>query len=180
MGFDKDGHRIEQEEQEGQWMWLPREPDPQAPVRNRYHPSFGGVAELFGDATVEAQPQETEHTHAAAKPSFGGVVDMFGATEEEAEEEDMYQPQTRAEQRGRKRDPSFGGVADMFADEQSSDEEISDMEQRTTNVGEFMEDEDPNFSGQKNHYSKKRDPSFSGIADLFDEADVDDGDISPL
>ena len=87
--------------------------------------------------------------------------------------------------KSRKRDPSFGGVADMFVDDAASDEEpssISDVggNQKTSNVGEFFND---THSGPaRTRVSKKLDPSFSGVADLFDDEgpDEDDDDLSPL
>merc|ERR1719483_626158 len=181
MGFDKDGHALKEEE--GQWFWMPNKPNPKAQVARRVDPSFGGVAELFGDPNAAARPSAVKSEHKAAA-SFGGVVDMFGETEEDAnEEEDAYN--NRVQTKSRKRDPSFGGVADMFTDDAGSDEEpssISDVggNQKISNVGDFFND---THSGPaRTRVSKKRDPSFSGVADLFDDEgpDEDDDDLSPL
>lgn len=73
----------------------------------------------------------------------------------------------------------------MFTDDAGSDEEpssISDVggNQKISNVGDFFND---THSGPaRTRVSKKRDPSFSGVADLFDDEgpDEDDDDLSPL
>jgi len=179
MGFDKDGHATKGEEV-GQWFWMPTKPNPAAPVQRRVDPSFGGVAELFGDMNAMAHPSgEKSETHSKASTSFGGVMDMFGATQDEAEEEDNAVG-GRIQTKSRKRDPSFGGVADMFGDDEGSDEEPEmDGASRTQNVGDFFND---TFVGKPpSRVSKKRDPSFSGVADLFeDDFDEDEDDLSPL
>eukprot|EP00494_Astrolonche_serrata_P029655 UN29922 len=159
MGFDKEGHAIKNEDDEkGQWIWMPKDLDPvKAPVR-RMDPSFGGVAELFGDPNA-AIVADTGHSNAhTTQPSFGGVKDMFDS-------EDDDESNKRPEIKEKKRDPSFGGVADMFADDEHESEE--EQEQDSSDRNDDIADVEENSYRGSATGKKKRDPSFSGVADLF-------------
>jgi len=179
MGFDKDGHALPQKDSkaDGQWMWFPKKMNPDAPVTRNIKPSFGGVIDLFQDANASTKSHP-------AQASFGGVMDLFG---QHQQDQDEVAPVEEAPPQ-RKRDPSFGGIADMFADDEHSSPSEEDLsneqsQQKTSNVGEMLEDETFDQPLPDTAYQKKRDPSFSGINDLFgDDADdeVEEDRISPL
>jgi len=150
----------------------------------RRQASFGGVASLFGEEDLEVpntvnivdntkqQESVSANTGGRRQPSFGGVAALFGASIEEDEDEqgqvqEVKQAGTSAGV-GR-RQASFGGVAALFGDEEEEEEDtkipstlISEPTKNTTQSSE---------SGQAGGRTKKRDPSFSGVAELFGDAD---------
>lgn len=105
--------------------------------------SFGGVASLFGDDDADTGAAPVAATGRRA-PSFGGVAGLFGGHDEDA-------PPAAKIGGGRGgRQASFGGVAALFGDE---DEEV------------------PDRINTKPKKSGARQASFGGVAALFGEDD---------
>merc|ERR1712187_812843 len=104
--------------------------------------------------------------------SFGGVAALFG-------DEDGGPPVSSGppSKSSKKRDPSFSGVANLFGDEEDEDEQNEEVQPNSSS--------DYGSSGQsdsvgalrelpKVNRTKKRDPSFGGVADLFKDDGGDD------
>jgi len=134
----------------------------------RRAPSFGGVANLFGgNDDGPTKPQKTGGRQA----SFGGVAALFGDDDDEAPDRIITKPKKA----GGARQASFGGVAALFGENQSQ----ADMKVTTATtsapakaqndtIGDLPKPAPPKAR------SKKRDPSFGGVAGLFADNDDDD------
>lgn len=141
-----------------------------APANSRRAPSFGGVANLFGGDDNQGAPKPTGKTGRQA--SFGGVAALFGDEDDEVPDRINTKPK-----KGGARQASFGGVAALFGENeevgavgqvQSSDEPAKPQ---SDSIGPLKTPPAP-AKGR----SKKRDPSFGGVAGLFADNDEEDED----
>jgi len=147
----------------------------------RRAPSFGGVANLFGgndDGPVPNKPAKT-----GRQASFGGVAALFGDDDDEAPDRIITKPKKA----GGARQASFGGVAALFGEQNSQ----QDMKVTTGSLGNNTKPTTTKTSAPAQApstdtigdlpkpaapkaRSKKRDPSFGGVAGLFADNDDDD------
>merc|ERR1711879_1008618 len=145
-------------------------------------PSFGGVAALFGDEDDEPAPvvasTKTHKTGANAsgrrQASFGGVAALFG--DEDGPPPAVSKPAPKSSG-SKKRDPSFSGVANLFGDEE--DDEQEEEQQPSSSYNTEHESVGALRELPKVNRTKKRDPSFGGVADLFNDDGGDDDDDAP-
>jgi len=136
---------------------------------SRRAPSFGGVANLFGGDDNTPKPAKTGGRQA----SFGGVAALFGDEEDEAPDRIITKPKKA----GGARQASFGGVAALFGEDDGAGaaptapdvEEPKPSKSANEGIGPLQTHE-PNTKGR----SKKRDPSFGGVAGLFADNDDDE------
>jgi len=150
-------------------------------TRSARQPSFGGVAALFGDDDEEAGPtvNTKPQRSGARQASFGGVAALFGDDEDEGHAAPIN---AAPPQKGsKKRDPSFSGVANLFGDDDDDEDEEEKSDQGPATpvdtLGQLQE------LPKTQTRSKKRDPSFGGVAGLFatddnDEEEEDDENMS--
>lgn len=145
-----------------------------APTNRKQQPSFGGVASLFGDRDDDEVGSAAPAAPKARgqQPSFGGVAAMFG--QEEEDEKPPTQIITKKPKQGGQRTASFGGVAALFGGDESDEEgppagNVANMfgatKQQDT-VGAL-----PSKPKPKSQRKGKRDPSVSGVVDLFGDMD---------
>lgn len=147
----------------------------------RRAPSFGGVANLFGgnDDGVPTKPQKTGGRQA----SFGGVAALFGDDDDEAPDRIITKPKKAGA-----RQASFGGVAALFGEQQAAEADMKVTKatlgnntkptasktsappkaQNADTIGDLVK------AAPVKQRSKKRDPSFGGVAGLFADNDDDD------
>jgi len=139
-------------------------------------PSFGGVAQLFGDSDAADEPSKPK----ARQSSFGGVASLFG------DDEDAGAVASTSSAAAGRRAPSFGGVANLFG---GHDEEPPKVGAAVTGgasggragrqasfggVAALFGDEDEEVPDRINTKPKKtgaRQASFGGVAALFGEDD---------
>jgi hypothetical protein len=131
---------------------------------------------LFGDDDEEVGPAvNTKPQRGGRQASFGGVAALFNDGDED---EGAAAPiNTAPPPKSKKRDPSFSGVANLFSTD-DDDEEEEEEEQPTMaakpesrdRIGSLQELPKPQTR------TKKRDPSFGGVAGLFADNDDDDED----
>jgi len=140
-------------------------------------PSFGGVAQLFGDDTAD-EPSKPK----ARQASFGGVASLFGDTDDDAGSAAPVGPSAGATGR---RAPSFGGVANLFGGDDEPPAQVKTGGGRGGRQASFggvaalFGDEDDEVPDRINTKPKKtgaRQASFGGVAALFGE---DDGAAPP-
>jgi len=159
-----------------------------APANSRRAPSFGGVANLFGGddnvAPANSKPQKTGGRQA----SFGGVAALFGDDDDEVPD----RINTKPKKTGGARQASFGGVAALFGENGENEEEavgkvqaseptaVKAAKSATANTSTTTSTSDSigpltKMAPTKGR-TKKRDPSFGGVAGLFADNDDDDED----
>lgn len=147
----------------------------------RRAPSFGGVANLFGgNDDGPTKPQKTGGRQA----SFGGVAALFGDDDDEAPDRIITKPKKA----GGARQASFGGVAALFGEQQVAEADMKVTKatlgnntkptasktsappkaQNADTIGDLVK------AAPVKQRSKKRDPSFGGVAGLFADNDDDD------
>lgn len=140
-------------------------------------PSFGGVAQLFGDDTADEVTKPK-----ARQASFGGVASLFG----DDDDGDTGSAAPVAASTGR-RAPSFGGVANLFGghDGETAPPPASKgkggRQASFGGVAALFGDEDEEVPDRINTKPKKsgaRQASFGGVAALFGEGD--DGAAAPV
>jgi len=146
-------------------------------------PSFGGVAQLFGDGDIEEEPSKPK----ARQASFGGVASLFGDTDDDAGSGPApVNPSVGATGR---RAPSFGGVANLFGGDDEPPAELKTGGKGGGRAGRqasfggvaalFGDDDEEDVPDRINTKPKKtgaRQASFGGVASLFGE---DDGAAPP-
>jgi len=146
----------------------------------RRAPSFGGVANLFGgNDDGPTKPQKTGGRQA----SFGGVAALFGDDDDEAPDRIITKPKKA----GGARQASFGGVAALFGE--NSQTEVDSMKVTQATLKNTKPTTNKTSAPVKAQSSdtigdlvkqpakprtKKRDPSFGGVAGLFADNDDDD------
>jgi len=137
---------------------------------SRRAPSFGGVANLFGGDDNAPKPVKTGGRQA----SFGGVAALFGDDEDEAPDRIITKPKKAGA-----RQASFGGVAALFGEDDGAGAAPTapDVEEPKPNLKSSssegigpLQTHEPNTKSR----SKKRDPSFGGVAGLFADNDDDE------
>lgn len=137
-------------------------------------PSFGGVAQLFGDSDAADEPSKPK----ARQSSFGGVASLFG------DDDDAGAVSNTSSAAAGRRAPSFGGVANLFG---GHDDEPPKVGAAVTGTGgragrqasfggvaALFGDEDEEVPDRINTKPKKsgaRQASFGGVAALFGEDD---------
>jgi len=143
-------------------------------------PSFGGVAALFGDDDEEPAPVVTSTKKHKSQPqnsgqrrqaSFGGVAALFGD-----EEGGPAAPSGPPAKSSKKRDPSFSGVANLFGDEEDDEQEEEVQPNSSSNFKSGIDNIGALRELPKVNRTKKRDPSFGGVADLFKDENLEDDD----
>jgi len=136
---------------------------------SRRAPSFGGVANLFGGDDNAPKPVKTGGRQA----SFGGVAALFGDDDEEAPDRIITKPKKAGA-----RQASFGGVAALFGEDDGAGAAPTapDVEEPKPNKSSASEGIGPLQTHEPNtkSRSKKRDPSFGGVAGLFADNDDDE------
>jgi len=140
--------------------------------------SFGGVAALFGDDDDEAPDRiitKPKKAGGARQASFGGVAALFG--EQQVAEADMKVTKAVNPPGKKKRDPSFGGISTLFGDTlgnntkpMASKTSAPPKAQNADTIGDLVK------AAPVKQRSKKRDPSFGGVAGLFADNDGTDDD----
>jgi len=138
-------------------------------------PSFGGVAQLFGDSDAADEPSKPK----ARQSSFGGVASLFGDDDDAGA---VSGPSSAAAGR---RAPSFGGVANLFGGHDDEPPKVGAAVTAGTGgragrqasfggVAALFGDEDEEVPDRINTKPKKtgaRQASFGGVAALFGEDD---------
>jgi len=140
---------------------------------SRRAPSFGGVANLFGGDDNAGPATTGKPTKAGRQASFGGVAALFGDDDDEAPDRIITKPKKA----GGARQASFGGVAALFGEDDGAGaaptapdvEEPKPSKSASEGIGPLQTHE-PSTKGR----SKKRDPSFGGVAGLFADNDDDE------
>jgi len=140
---------------------------------SRRAPSFGGVANLFGGDDNAAPAVGSKPSKAGRQASFGGVAALFGDDDDEAPDRIITKPKKA----GGARQASFGGVAALFGEDDGAGaaptapdvEEPKPSKSASEGIGPLQTHE-PNTKSR----SKKRDPSFGGVAGLFADNDDDE------
>jgi len=151
--------------------------------------SFGGVATLFGDDNADddlAGPASTStssssNANPAARkaqraPSFGGVAGLFSGDDNDNDEVGSVPSASVSAPAGRKaqqRQPSFGGVAALFGDDDDEAANVTADDDDLGGPAPVPQATSNQSQAQQPQQKKKRDPSFSGVADLFGD-DNDD------
>jgi len=138
------------------------------PGQNR-QPSFGGVAQLFGDTSATDDKQQPKQRQA----SFGGVASLFGD-----DDDDNAGAVSNAPANSR-RAPSFGGVANLFGGDDnnvpsSKPQKTGGRQASFGGVAALFGDDDEEVPDRINTKPKKtgaRQASFGGVAALFGESD---------
>jgi len=143
-------------------------------------PSFGGVAQLFGDGDTEEEPSKPK----ARQASFGGVASLFGDTDDDAGSAGPAPVNPSVGATGR-RAPSFGGVANLFGGDDEPPAELktgggkgggrAGRQASFGGVAALFGDDDeedvPDRINTKPTKSANRQASFGGVASLFGEDD---------
>lgn len=153
-------------------------------ANSRRAPSFGGVANLFGGDDNNVKPVKTGGRQA----SFGGVAALFG---DDDDDEIPDRINTKPKKAGGARQASFGGVAALFGENEddggvgkvqapepqppkSTTKQVAEEAPKAKSAGSDsigpLKQVQPNTKGR----TKKRDPSFGGVAGLFADNDDDD------
>jgi len=151
-------------------------------------PSFGGVAQLFGDTGDSDAAADEPSKPKARQSSFGGVASLFGDDDDAGT---VTGPGPSSSAAAGRRAPSFGGVANLFG---GHDEEPPKVGAAVTGgasgpsggsgragrqasfggVAALFGDEDEEVPDRINTKPKKsgaRQASFGGVAALFGEDD---------
>jgi len=158
-----------------------------APANSRRAPSFGGVANLFGGdenvAPANSKPQKTGGRQA----SFGGVAALFGDDDDEVPD----RINTKPKKAGGARQASFGGVAALFGENEEDTGAVGKVQASEPTAVKAAKSATANTStttstsdsigpltkmAPTKGRTKKRDPSFGGVAGLFADNDDDDED----
>jgi len=138
-------------------------------------PSFGGVAQLFGDSDAADEPSKPK----ARQSSFGGVASLFGDDDDAGA---VSGPSSSAA--AGRRAPSFGGVANLFGGHDDEPPKVgaavtggsgrAGRQASFGGVAALFGDEDEEVPDRINTKPKKtgaRQASFGGVAALFGEDD---------
>jgi len=138
-------------------------------------PSFGGVAQLFGESDAADEPSKPK----ARQSSFGGVASLFGDDDDAGA---VSGPPSSAA--AGRRAPSFGGVANLFGGHDDEPPKVgaavtggsgrAGRQASFGGVAALFGDEDEEVPDRINTKPKKtgaRQASFGGVAALFGEDD---------
>jgi len=136
------------------------------PGQNR-QPSFGGVAQLFGDASA------TDDKPKQRQASFGGVASLFGDDDDD-NAGSVGAPASAAS--SSRRAPSFGGVANLFGGDENAPKPVKTGGRQASfgGVAALFGDDDeeaPDRIITKPKKAGARQASFGGVAALFGEDD---------